>query len=135
MSGFNFNISHSGDLVVCAASRSCNVGIDVEQMRSISPNDFKEHITDNEWNTIISHSDPQQAFYKYWTEKESVIKADGKGLSIPLKSFEILNGKAIIENRQWYVREIALQKGHYCSLATDVATFELDLICCNSLFA
>ncbi len=86
----HFNISHSGNWVVCAISDN-PVGIDVE---TIKPTDFeiaKRFFSEDEYTALKSqHDDEKQTyFYKLWTLKESYIKAVGKGLSIPLDSFTV----------------------------------------------
>ena len=88
---FHFNISHSGDMVVCAVHDK-PVGIDIEQMLHID--DYleiaKDYFTEREIAYIAKNEDARLSrFYELWTLKESYIKCHGKGLSIPLKSFSI----------------------------------------------
>jgi 4'-phosphopantetheinyl transferase len=85
-----FNISHSGEWVVCALS-SLPVGIDVEKMGPVDDALGERIFTHDEYRVLRAKSSSEQrsCFYKLWTLKESFIKAIGKGLSIPLTSFSI----------------------------------------------
>lgn len=88
---FNFNISHSGDFVVCAIDDE-NVGIDIEKENYIKfANIAKDYFTISEFNYIVKQDldDKLSKFYEIWTLKESYIKCCGQDLSIPLKSFSI----------------------------------------------
>lgn len=94
--GIFFNISHSGDWVVCAVSNE-PVGIDVEMIKPVEFNTIaRRFFTETEYNDLMSKENNERLkyFYTLWTLKESYIKAVGKGLSIPLNSFSIQ-----IENR------------------------------------
>ena len=84
-----FNISHSGEWVICAIS-DCELGVDVEKIQKNIPN----------WIYIFSEAEQQmirkwngleraELFYKFWTLKESYIKAVGLGLNMPMNSFSI----------------------------------------------
>lgn len=88
---FNFNISHSGDFVVCAIDNN-PIGVDIEEVKYIEYEDIaKNFFTTNEFD-YITKNDPYSSlsrFYEIWTLKESYIKCCGQGLSIPLKSFSI----------------------------------------------
>src|SRR5205085_1446012 len=44
----NFNITHSGQYILCAISDSCKVGIDVEEVNEIPLVDFTEFFCDEE---------------------------------------------------------------------------------------
>jgi 4'-phosphopantetheinyl transferase len=88
-----FNVSHSEGLALFAFSENREVGIDVEQM---NPKLEEEHIAAR----FFSQSEvsslrrlPQhmriEAFYNCWTRKEAYIKGVGKGLSLPLDSFDV----------------------------------------------
>lgn len=102
---FNFNISHSGDYVLCAVDDK-NIGIDIEEIKYIEYKEIaKTFFSAKEIGYIINHDLKCQLdrFYEMWTLKESYIKCCGQGLSIPLKSFSIEinqyeNIKAITNN-------------------------------------
>lgn len=115
----NFNISHSGEIVVCAISETDTIGVDIEIMNEININDFKFQMTANEWSTIVRATDQQMAFYNYWTQKEAVIKAHGKGLSIPLKSFEVIANTTVIETETFYTLKVDIEENYLCSVASE----------------
>lgn len=120
----HFNISHADKLVICAIAKF-PIGVDVEFLNpQINYIDFQTQLTPNEFNKINNSTNKIYSFLKYWTEKESVIKAHGKGLSIPLKSFEILENECTIENEQFYLKEIYLNKKYVCSIASANNSFK-----------
>jgi 4'-phosphopantetheinyl transferase len=84
----HFNLAHSGDWVVCGVS-DVPIGIDVEIIKSNDLDVAKAFFTSSEYKDILNQPKEQQIkyFYKIWTLKESYVKAEGKGLSIPLNSF------------------------------------------------
>ena len=100
-SSIKFNISHSGDWVVCAVSNGL-VGIDIEEIRPHNVRTFKESLSVSEFNTLLnlSENDRITLFYNLWTLKESFIKAIGEVPSIPLKSisFELNENEIIFIN-------------------------------------
>ncbi|KKO55323.1 4'-phosphopantetheinyl transferase family protein [Paenibacillus sp. DMB20] len=83
-----FNISHSGQWVVVALDTS-PIGIDIEKIQPIDFRIGEKFFTSLETRQILCQPKPMMTryFYKFWTLKESYIKAIGKGLSIPLDSF------------------------------------------------
>lgn len=96
---FHFNISHSGQWIVCTVDDK-DIGIDIEKIESIDYRELSENFfSEKEYKFIFEStlSDQLKNFYRIWTLKESYIKAEGKGLSIPLKSFaiEIINNETI----------------------------------------
>ena len=88
--GFHFNLSHSGIWVVCAVDRE-PVGVDVEKVAPIDFGISRNFFNEDEHRDLMSHLDPEKLdyFFTLWTLKESYIKAEGKGLSIPLDSFSM----------------------------------------------
>ncbi|KSU88604.1 4'-phosphopantetheinyl transferase superfamily protein [Priestia flexa] len=86
---FQYNISHSGEFVVCAVHDK-SVGVDIEKVQSIDMNIAKGFFTEEEYKEVIKESENKiTAFYRVWTLKESYIKATGEGMSRPLTSFQI----------------------------------------------
>ncbi|WP_234119117.1 4'-phosphopantetheinyl transferase family protein [Clostridium hydrogenum] len=88
---FNFNISHSGNIVLCGIDNK-PIGIDVEEVKHIEYRDIaKSFFTEMEFDYINRNNSNIRLskFYEIWTLKESYIKCCGQGLSIPLKSFSI----------------------------------------------
>lgn len=84
LSGPKFNISHSGNVAVCALSENA-VGADIEEVKQIDIDLFVDYFIPEEWNFIQTAPNPIAAFYTLWCQKEAVVKADGKGLSNSLK--------------------------------------------------
>ncbi|AUP80253.1 4'-phosphopantetheinyl transferase family protein [Flavivirga eckloniae] len=119
-----FNISHSGDIVVCAIAVE-DIGIDVEIVKNIDVHSFKYQMTSSEWEQVISSNNVNNSFFTYWTQKESVIKADGMGLSVPLRSFEIINDRANINGQYFFLKEIKLNDNYICYLASK---FRIDML-------
>lgn len=87
-SDFKFNISHSGEYVALVTSKY-EVGIDIEQIKEIGHKSIIDNCFTEEEKKYIYKSNSISRFYEMWTLKESYIKAIGKGLSIPLKSFSL----------------------------------------------
>jgi 4'-phosphopantetheinyl transferase len=92
-SPIKYNLSHSGNFVLLAVSSCTEVGVDVEVIRDI-PNLESLFLNTLHINEIsyIKNLAPAlilRNFLQIWTQKEAVVKALGKGLSIPLESFSI----------------------------------------------
>lgn len=89
----HFNLSHSAGRAVLAVSDSAQVGIDLERIRAIDHLDLaKRYFHSNELAAIVGlhdAADQRRAFFLIWTLKEAVVKALGRGLSIPLGSFDV----------------------------------------------
>lgn len=111
-----FNVSHSEEIVVCAYCKH-DVGIDIEYRKAINIEDFRFQMSPNEWQRVQNSGDKITSFYKYWTEKEAVIKAVGMGLSIPLTSFEVVEGYTQLENRKFFVHNLHIKDGYECAVS------------------
>ena len=87
-----FNISHSGDMVVCAVDDRA-VGIDVEQIRPIDLGIAKRICTKKELMYLFEHVPVEEdyactpnhevlmRFFEIWTAKEAYGKCNGVGVS------------------------------------------------------
>ncbi|MEC5144116.1 4'-phosphopantetheinyl transferase superfamily protein [Chitinophaga sp. 212800010-3] len=117
----DFNISHSGQMVVCAISYNGRIGIDIERCVPISIGDFQKQFSPTEWNNIEQSSPQEPLFYRYWTIKEAILKADGRGISTSLDSLDVTDGATIHFNGQpWYVSSVDHFEHYICHIATDV---------------
>lgn len=122
-----FNISHATEIVACALTQKETVGIDIEKIQPIKIDDFKTQMATNEWQLLMNSKNQVASFFNYWTQKEAVLKAHGKGLSIPLKSFEIKDNKTIIESEEFYLQEISLVDQYSCHIACKEEFNESDI--------
>lgn len=125
----SFNISHSEDLVVCAMGENCRLGVDVEKIVDVDFTHLQDYMTETEWDQIHLAKDPNEAFLKYWTQKEAVIKADGRGLSIPLKEVKAQKSLVTLGSNPWYTLEVNLAEGYACHIASSNRLTSDDLAC------
>ncbi|KAB8151568.1 4'-phosphopantetheinyl transferase superfamily protein [Kordia sp. TARA_039_SRF] len=112
-----FNISHSGTIVVSILTDVKEVGIDIEKIHDINVKDFEPQMSHNEIYKIQNAVNVQEAFFSYWTQKEAVIKANGKGLYIPLSAFEIIGNKTKIAGDDFYLKKIEIDEEYKCCVA------------------
>ncbi|MFN8135856.1 MAG: 4'-phosphopantetheinyl transferase superfamily protein [Bacteroidales bacterium] len=94
----HFNISHSGNYVVCAVSGQ-ELGIDVERVRKVNLRIAERFFSQPEIDDLMALEEDErmQYFITLWTIKESYLKAIGRGLTQHLNSFTIRkNGNAYL---------------------------------------
>lgn len=138
--GIYFNISHSKDIIIFAFSKEIEVGIDIEFMKDNIK--YKQLInrffSQNEINDFLSldESFHQEAFFNGWSRKEAYIKAVGKGLNIPLNSFDVSlkpnqTAKLIAINNQvvsnWSILDLNIDNQYKSSLAIESIYFNLKI--------
>jgi 4'-phosphopantetheinyl transferase len=91
-SELQFNLSHSQDMVAVGLTVGRAIGVDVEFIRPLVDLNgvAMDNYTPGEFDSILRlrPEDREPLFFRYWTRKESYIKAIGKGLSIPLNTFD-----------------------------------------------
>jgi 4'-phosphopantetheinyl transferase len=130
-----FNVSHSEDLAIYAIQLSNAVGVDVEYLQQtrfeyleIAERFFSEH----EYASLLKMPSLERrlGFYLCWTRKEAYIKAIGKGLSYPLKQFDVSlkpqgsNSLLEIEGDQerakkWALFSMMAESNYLASIATE----------------
>lgn len=113
----DFNISHSGKYVVCALTSTGSIGIDIEAVRTIDTGDFASCFSSQELLAINTATDRHHQFFTYWTIKEAAIKADGRGMHIPLHTITITN-PVIIDQNTWFIHAIDIDPDYQVHLAT-----------------
>lgn len=124
-----FNISHSGNWVVCAVSQGA-VGIDVESIKPVDFSLVSKFFSEAEIQNFNEVPEPQKLdyFYDLWTLKESFIKAVGEGLSIPLGSFSILISEDTIKllsnlNTNYYFKQYEIDSEYKLSVCSTIDNF------------
>ena len=92
-SELQFNVAHSGAVVLWAFARGRRLGIDVEEIRSdFSTQDIAERFfsaAERQALRTLPTKRRHQAFFQCWTRKEAFVKATGDGLSLPLDQFDV----------------------------------------------
>ena len=85
-----FNLSHSGKMVLCAIS-DMEVGADIEYIDpEIDLDIAKNYFFNREYESIMKSDNPSDEFFKYWVLKESYMKYTGLGMNLELDHFEII---------------------------------------------
>lgn len=91
--GFEFSISHSGDEVWLAAARAIPIGIDVQQadpaVDCLGLSEAYFHPQEAALIRGLASAPGHAAFSRCWVRKEAVLKATGRGLSLPLAAFAV----------------------------------------------
>ncbi len=82
--GLHVSVSHSGAFVAVAVTAAAPVGVDVEEITQRSIADLAPLCLGPE--EVARHP---QDFYTYWCRKESVVKATGDGLRVPLPAVRV----------------------------------------------
>ncbi|MBE0638778.1 MAG: 4'-phosphopantetheinyl transferase superfamily protein [Bacteroidales bacterium] len=93
----HFNVSHSGSWIVAAFSEKI-VGIDIERVKKANLEVAHRYFSEEEVFFLdqIEESAKDEWFFKFWTIKESYLKAVGTGLTRPLSSFAVVfNGREV----------------------------------------
>lgn len=106
------NWSNSGEWALLGVGSCRAIGVDVERIRVFSEMDgiASSHFADAEHHhyqkvAAVGASQPRE-FFRIWTLKEAYIKAVGRGLSIPLTSFSVVDERGFLcapaaEVRAW----------------------------------
>lgn len=125
-----FNMSYSYDLLLIGLCRQNDIGVDIEKVREISDleNIASENFSHHELEYFNSQLNKTTSFFKIWTRKEAFIKAKGKGLYYPLKSFSVevdpsesyehlLNHTHPLESKLWRTADLNTSDGYVASMA------------------
>ncbi|MFC1789055.1 4'-phosphopantetheinyl transferase family protein [Thermodesulfobacteriota bacterium] len=97
---------------------STKIGMDLEKIRPCSAALFRKTAQDSEWS--LSNADPTRLFFRYWTSKESVLKASGAGIKDLSKCriVKIIDHNHLIinyKNQEWMIEHHDFD-GHIASV-------------------
>lgn len=112
--GFDFNISHSANLVICAISGQVRIGIDCEEIQPLKEDAYHSFFSQDELRLINGNQD---LFYMLWAKKESLIKAVGTGVHIDLPALDVRSGETVVEETCYRIKTIDVDPNYACALA------------------
>jgi 4'-phosphopantetheinyl transferase len=127
-----FNLSHSKSVAALAVSMDVEVGVDVEDIRPIDTDVAKRYFSpaENASLAALGGWERLEAFYRCWTRKEAILKAEGVGLRTPLDWFDVslregeaaavlgVRPEAAFRSR-WLLHSLAVAEGTMGALAVD----------------
>jgi len=135
-----FNVSHSGDLILIAITVGRAVGVDVERIRTDVDVDglAARFFSASERKTLASLAGPgrYEAFFTCWTRKEAYLKAREVGLALPLDQFDVsflpdeeprlLATRHDPPDAQWWgLRALVLSSDYVAALAAQGSNWKL----------
>ena len=123
-----FNLSHSGNKVVLLVGNQ-ELGVDIEQIVPYSQPVAQRVFTDSE-QTWLKSQQSNEAFYRLWTGKESIMKAMGLGFQLPPESFEIIPQQAVpntVHGHEWFLHWQMLE-GHMLCCALSISNAKIEII-------
>ena len=112
---FDFNISHSGNLVCCIASDSHQVGIDIEQQRQVKQATINKYLHESASppGSLNNAEDKQTTFFKLWTKYEAIIKAANNGSIFNMKDIRLEAKGGYFRNQFWYTYPVDIMAGDH----------------------
>ena len=108
--GPHFSISHCKRGIAVAVSEN-PIGIDIEAIRTFSPELMRKTMNEDEQLRITSSAIPEVEFIRFWTQKEALLKLQGTGIISDLHY-------VLTHAQDVFWTEISpLDKGYICTIA------------------
>lgn len=131
--GIWFNVAHSQGVILIGLSRAGEVGVDVEFTNSdLELEEVAQTAFHHDELARVLGADTAEfrlaEFYRCWTRKEAVLKADGRGLTIEPRSFAVGpdNGGEVevllpaeVGGQGYFVRGIDVGASHAAAVAAE----------------
>jgi 4'-phosphopantetheinyl transferase len=142
-STLRFNVSHSFDAMLLAIAHMREVGVDIESVRNniVAIEEIGETVLSEPEKQALARfggEDKRTNFLRFWTLKEAYIKADGRGVSLPLARIDVSSPEGRVaaldeatgEWRtcpRWELRTLAPVPGYVAALAAEGQDWRLAL--------
>ena len=128
----HFNLSHSHDWCALAVAHQLDLGIDIQVPHPVNPSLWRRVLTPTEkiQMATLDPGDRDPAFFRCWTRKEAIGKADSQGVYVHLKHTEtgllpLPAGNTVFtavnasgKPTHWNVTDLTLPAGLYGAIAT-----------------
>ncbi len=105
-----FSISHSGQAVILAISKSL-VGIDIEEIKEIEIDSFLPYLSSNEQKELEISGNDITKFYNIWTQKEAILKAESTGLTDNMSHLDSFT------HSKYQILQLPIDANYSCHLA------------------
>lgn len=139
---YKYNISHSGDMVMMAYSRQ-ELGVDIEELRAKDTKVAKRCFVPSEYSYVLNgrndcdgsvsagyeedkKAERSRRFFEIWTLKEAYLKLTGKGISVPLSSFEVDVVNKCVKNEGLNYHTGEIDNYIYAICAEDVSDVRIE---------
>jgi 4'-phosphopantetheinyl transferase len=136
-----FNLTHSHGLALLAVTQGRDIGVDIECLRDLERDGepLAERFFSPRESAALRSLPAElrrEAFFHCWTRKEAYIKANGKGLSLPLDQFDVSlhpGEPAMLlatqhdpdEVRRWSMQSLFPAEGYVGALAVEGQSWRL----------
>ena len=117
----DFSISHSGTFVVLAVAPTgsgIRLGVDIEIIGSQWRIAAGVAMSVGERRRIHLSGEPEREFFRMWTFKEAVLKADGSGFAVPPSAVNTCVPSTVVGGRMWFVASFNVAVGYAGHVAT-----------------
>ena len=112
-----FNVSHSGDIALAAFCTDAPVGVDVEWVRDDAATEqiAARYFSRNErvWLGSLPQDEQAHGFFRLWTRKEALLKAQGHGLWGEIERTEVVEAP-----RGWSLTDIEIGTLYCAAIAS-----------------
>ena len=115
---FDFSISHSNNYVVCLASESEKVGVDIEFEEQELINMDSDFFCSSEKESVRQQKG-REFYYYLHTRKEAFSKAIGQGIFLEHKLFDVQNESIFFNNDEWFLNSLNLLRDYSLSYASN----------------
>jgi len=132
--GNYWSVTHKTGYVAGVIARE-RIGIDLEKIRPVNEALFRKTAHDNEW--AVSDTDKTVLFFRYWTSKESVLKASGTGIRdlLQCRIERIIDDNVLVidyKEQHWYIEHFYFN-GHIASVVKNNVDVEWTVFTDTSL--
>jgi len=115
------NLSHSGEWVVLAFTDCGSIGVDVEKKVPHNIDEFQSGFSRIEWDMITtSGADMLESFYALWTQKEAILKAQGRGWSNQPDAITWKDNTGSLGDSIYSLIAIDVSQDYVCHIAVNV---------------
>jgi 4'-phosphopantetheinyl transferase len=120
----DLNISHAGEVVVCAISNDGRVGVDVEEVKEVDREVYRNLFSREDWYRMADNND----FFKIWVRKEALLKCIGNITIADLSDVSVSAGEIMFNGAKYFFKDIFFADGYKAAICCDHEIDEVKLI-------